>query len=430
MQKGFTNDAMTVTILNQMGRLYEKSGQHEQAANALLRSLAMTPLQPIVIRNWVQLEQQRSKWPRFSDVFKHPNDHRLESLLTWNHEDKILDLLAEYASEIATIGFTQAAVGLLDKIIAASPDHLWAHIHRGFLRFRLEDFASGAKDIEYIYRNRVSPQFGLFATEDGTLRDLTGQTIVLSQDAGIGDLIQFVRYGALLKAQGAQVIVDCNPVFHTLLKGCEWIDMLCDPATMPSHFTHRVPMHNLIGAFQTKTSTIPAIGHYVRPTTEAVERWRNKRGHSGKKKIGISWRSVNENNATWTRYRSVPLDKLLTAFNPDQHELVCLQKVMSEDEHRLLEKYPYVSIPEGIFQDINETGAAISQLDAVVSSCTMLPHLSASIGIQTYLLLSTNPCWRWGLEGEKSAWYDALTLLRQNEMNQWDSVIESLRNSI
>jgi ADP-heptose:LPS heptosyltransferase len=341
-----------------------------------------------------------------------------------------VDQLVNYASECATEGFTEEALEILDKVITVHPEHTKAHIQRSFLRLRVGDYSGGAKDIDYIWKGRVPSQIGLFAHEDGSPRDLSGQTIVLSKDAGIGDLIQFVRYGAMLKSQGATVVVDCDSSFHSLLKGCEWIDALCEPTTLPITVTHRVPMHNLIGAFHTQPSTIPDLGAYIHPSAASQKRWKKHFSKSTKTRIGIGWRSENENKSTWTRHRTVPLADLINAFDPETYELVCLQKILNDEERRLIDLSPHVIRPVNLFEDLNETAAAISQLDAVVSSCTMLPHLSASMGIPTLLLLSSNPCWRWGLTGEQTPWYKSLTLLRQNKLGHWKPVIQSLKKKL
>lgn len=341
-----------------------------------------------------------------------------------------IDQLVNYASECATEGYTDEAIEILDKVITVHPEHVNAHIARSFLRLRIGDFDGGAQDIDYIWKNRVPSQIGIFANKDGSLKDLTGQTIVISKDSGIGDLIQFIRYGERLKSQGAKVVVDCDKSLHTLLKGCEWIDELCVPETLPNHFTHRVPLHNLIGAFHTRPSTIPSLSHYIHPTPSALKRWKKYFSPTKKIRIGICWRSENENKSPWTTHRTVPLSDLLTAFDPTTHELICLQKELTESEKRMIALTPHVKQPEGIFDNINETAAAIAQLDAVVSSCTMLPHLSASLDIPTYLLLSINPCWRWGLHGDSSPWYPSLKLLRQTLLDQWQPVIKELQEHL
>jgi hypothetical protein len=54
-------------------------------------------------------------------------------------------------------------------------------------------------------------------------------------------------------------------------------------------------------------------------------------------------------------------------------------------------------------------------------------HLAGSLGVPTLLLLP-EPCdWRWGLQGERTAWYPSVRLLRGRD--HW-AVCELLREAI
>ena len=41
------------------------------------------------------------------------------------------------------------------------------------------------------------------------------------------------------------------------------------------------------------------------------------------------------------------------------------------------------------------------------------------MGIPTWLALRWIPEWRWGLEGERTAWYDSVRLFRQRD-GDWE----------
>ena len=48
----------------------------------------------------------------------------------------------------------------------------------------------------------------------------------------------------------------------------------------------------------------------------------------------------------------------------------------------------------------------------------------------TFILLPFSPDWRWGLDGEQSEWYDKAVLIRQKGFDDWESVIERLKNKL
>ncbi len=81
------------------------------------------------------------------------------------------------------------------------------------------------------------------------------------------------------------------------------------------------------------------------------------------------------------------------------------------------------------FTSINnfyDTALAIDNLDYIISVDTSVVHLSGAMGKPTFVLLPYNPDWRWGLEGNKTEWYDSVTLFRQKEINDWDTVFTEL----
>ena len=68
----------------------------------------------------------------------------------------------------------------------------------------------------------------------------------------------------------------------------------------------------------------------------------------------------------------------------------------------------------------------VSNMDQVISVDTVLAHLAGTMTIPTTLLLPKIPDWRWGLSGNKTDWYPSIYILRQNSIDCWDKVFESL----
>lgn len=58
---------------------------------------------------------------------------------------------------------------------------------------------------------------------------LAGKRILLHADRGYGDTVQYARFLAALKAQGAYVVVECRRALHPLLRGVDGHDRLVEP---------------------------------------------------------------------------------------------------------------------------------------------------------------------------------------------------------
>ena len=63
----------------------------------------------------------------------------------------------------------------------------------------------------------------------------------------------------------------------------------------------------------------------------------------------------------------------------------------------------------------------------VISVCTSVAHLSASMNKSTWILIPYEHCWRWLADGRiDSPWYPTVRLFRQTKPNDWKSVIDEV----
>jgi len=91
-----------------------------------------------------------------------------------------------------------------------------------------------------------------------------------------------------------------------------------------------------------------------------------------------------------------------------------------------------IHLPPGIvdlgphLKDWDDTAAALHHMDLVISSCTSVAHLSAALGKPTWILVPALPYFTWTLPGEKSPWYDSVTLFRQKSFGDWGNVRDEL----
>jgi ADP-heptose:LPS heptosyltransferase len=84
-----------------------------------------------------------------------------------------------------------------------------------------------------------------------------------------------------------------------------------------------------------------------------------------------------------------------------------------------------------LFEDFRDTAAALLNLDLVVTADTAVAHLSATLGVPTFILVPAfGTDWRWQLGREDSPWYPAARLYRQPKIGDWPSVITRLRNEL
>ena len=92
----------------------------------------------------------------------------------------------------------------------------------------------------------------------------------------------------------------------------------------------------------------------------------------------------------------------------------------------------FVGCQEDIDQtwDFVETAAIIANCDLIITSDTVVAHLSAGMGHPTWLLLTKVPEWRWGMTGDTSFWYPSMRLFRQREQGNWAEVMDRVATAL
>jgi hypothetical protein len=73
---------------------------------------------------------------------------------------------------------------------------------------------------------------------------------------------------------------------------------------------------------------------------------------------------------------------------------------------------------------VAETAALCSTLDAVIAVNTSTTHLSASIGMNTHLLLRDCADWSCFQNRSNTPWYDSMTLHRKLAKTSWGELLE------
>lgn len=250
---------------------------------------------------------------------------------------------------------------------------------------------------------------------------LSGRTILLYNEQGFGDTLQFIRYAPLVAARGGKVVVECRSELKRLIESSMPEVIVTLTGESLPHFDYHLPMLSLPGVFGTNLKNIPAQAPYLRVHRDLAQRWRECAASSGNKfHIGLAW-AGNRNHRN-DRNRSLPPEILLPLLDVPGVVFFSLQK---DEELRLKINRPLVDLT-GDLADFADTAALISNLDLVITADTAVAHLAGALAKPIWTLLPFVPDWRWMLNRDDSPWYPTMRLFRQTKPGDWTRVIRSV----
>lgn len=335
-----------------------------------------------------------------------------------------------------------AAIDSCNRAIAIAPDYAAAYQNRAVARLLAGDFEQGWPDYEWRWKNEDSAlrrDYRAFIQPQWRgQHELTGRSILIHSEQGLGDAIQFCRYVPLLARRGATVIFEVPGALMQLFAGLAGVAQLISRGTALPDFDYHCPLMSLPLAFRTSLATVPAEVPYLTVDAERQHYWRGKLGPRRKPRVGLVWSGGfrPDQPEVWSvnSRRNMPLAKLAPLSTSDI-EFYSLQKGQpAESELAQLGPHDWEGSPPidcaGELHDFADTAALIEQLDLVVSVDTSTAHLAGALGKPVWILNRFDTCWRWLLNRADSPWYPTARLYRQAKPGDWDGVVEQLRNDI
>lgn len=261
---------------------------------------------------------------------------------------------------------------------------------------------------------------------------LAGRHIAVVREQGLGDQLQFCRYAGMLRALGAEVtlVVD-GPLVPLLAAGLDGPTRVIAPGQMREHaFDCWAFLLSLPHRLGTDAHSIPAEVPYLRAPEDKQAAWRRRlaRPPGVRATVAVVW-GGNPEHAN-NRNRSARLSTLAPLFGLPGLRFVSLQKGEPAAELRQSPWGHQVLDLDSELHDFSDTAAALEAVDLLVSVDTSVVHLAGALNKPCWVLLAHGPDWRWQREGETSAWYPSLCLLRQPAPQDWDSVVNTARERL
>ena len=257
--------------------------------------------------------------------------------------------------------------------------------------------------------------------------NIEGKHILFSSEAGFGDEIAFSRFAKELGKMGAKVTFICSETFMSLMARIpEFSAVVRKEAALSVYHDYWLP--SMLSPVTLKKQFKDLSGKpYLVPSPEYVEKFSHY-VKSDKLKVGFRW--LGREGEDYVN-RIFPRDLMIEAINQDHVQLYSLQK-----DIRAREDYDGRDLPKDIIDleilldSWEDTAGAIANLDLIISSCTSTAHLAGAMGKPTWIIVPTMMYYIWCHPGDKSPWYDSVTLFRQEVYGKWEQPFEKIKEAL
>lgn len=442
-----------------LGNVFHALERDEEAATHLRRVIAIMPNHADALSNLGVTLKELGEFDEAEDLFRKaislkPNDGVAHSnlgniLKELNQLDeaavthqRALALLPDYAEGHGNYGNTLSQQGKLDDAIkhyeqglSLRPDLMEIRSNYCMALLKSGRFEDGWR--EYSTRwdwkgfdHPIRP----FDYPHWQGEPLSGKTILVWGEQGIGDELMFASMYADVLESAGKVIVECDPRLVPLFKrSFPEIESFprnnpAEPSLLNNSIDFQIPSGELCRYLRPNLSTFPGHDGYIKADDADTQRLRKKYKDLGNNDavIGLSWKSGNQNAGA---KRSADLDQWGPILTTDGCFFVNLQYgnvkpyLDAFKEAADIEIYCDDDVDPLINMDL--FSAQIAATDLVISIDNSTVHSAGSLGVPVWTLLSAAPDWRWQHEGNDSYWYPSMKLIRQKTLGHWDSVFDA-----
>lgn len=321
------------------------------------------------------------------------------------------------------------------KLMYLSPTHSDLHAYGAYL-VRHQRFAEGFKFLKHRFQkedlnNVAFPQLLTTKKKKWNIKfDIKDKRILVHFEQGFGDSIMFVRFIDELKKMCKEVSLVVQRQLVDLFKDSKLGVEIYTEEQIPSiNYDYWIPMMDLPIVCETKPSTIPKAGGYLKVPKAKINAYKKQYINDNDKiKIGICYEGTLASKET---DRDIPLSYLYPLMKLPDVEVYSFQV---DDLTNQMDRVP----PDAnlirlgrTFKNWEDTACAMNCMDFMVSTDNGVMNLAGALGIKTFGLFNRIVEWRWfKVEGEDIAWYKSIKPFQCPTSGEWETPVSKVMEEI
>jgi tetratricopeptide (TPR) repeat protein len=341
------------------------------------------------------------------------------------------DVLCGRAIALKELARFDEAIAEFERALAIDPNHFEAKANKGVLLLLLGHFDQGLELFEHRWILDGAPKSrAIYAWPEWRGEDIDGKKLLVFDEAGLGDALQYYRYLPLLAEAGAHVAFQCRASLRRLLANQERRIEFVEETSSSASYDFCITLCSLPRIFGTRLTNIPA-WTYLNADPDRVAMWAERLGKGGFR-VGLSWHGSSHSKSDLSR--NAPLASLAPLAAIDGVRLISLQKNVGAEQVGLAPSRIQI---ETLGDDFDagpdafvDTAAIIENLDLVITVDTSIAHLAGALGKPVWIAIKNVPEWRWLLDRDDSPWYPTAHLFRQSSRGRWSDVFERMAQGL
>jgi tetratricopeptide (TPR) repeat protein len=409
-------DPLNPFVLKNYGAALVASNSFERALPVLHAALAIDPTCTLTRYNLAMTAFRLAEYDQATPFARQSAADRPDDSEVWL-------ILAGIGHRL---GHWQEALKLFRRAEILAPHMPSARLNQALLLLTLGDFDRGLKLHEARLETpqvQAPPEALRIERLRSLDSDVTGKSILIWAEQGLGDSIQFCRYLPLLVARGMRLTFLVQSPLKDLIKRLEPSIEVATHGDPVGQFDFHCPLMSLPLLFMSTLASIPSSTPYLSADPTLVALWNTELGPKARLRIGLAW-SGNPAH-TNDRNRSIPFDLLMPLFEIGDVEFHCLKYDLSPEELARAAAFPNLVCHASDRLTMASIAALIEIMDLVITVDTSIAHLAGALGKPVWILLPHVPDWRWLLDRTDSPWYPSARLFRQTVDRKWSITIGS-----
>jgi len=245
------------------------------------------------------------------------------------------------------------------------------------------------------------------------IKKIKKKRIFIYWEQGFGDTINFIRYIKYLENLSVKIeLLIQSPLVSLMKYNFKNITFVENKNYLKNEYDYVFPILSI--PYLLKLTSFTPLKKYLDVKKRDVKKFKRENNISFSfVNVGLCWQGEYKNIKDKQRSFNIEdffgnLSKLLNK----KIKFYSLQKdVRVENEN--------ITDLGKSFSDFSDTAVAIKSLDLIITVDTAVCHLSAALGVKTFLLLPVSVDWRWGEDLNKSDLYKSIKYFKQVKKGSW-----------